>query len=168
MLLAAYRRDDLADPEGFVAQLGVVLEGYDDAVIVAVTSPHTGLQRRCKWLPTIAEVVEACDAEAVAKETRDRYARMPKPERVALPRYVDKSPGRCANVLVHRDAPQYSAMVEKVKKADEADWKYDERGELWVCLDMINAPAPKKGLKRWHSPSDNELREMYSTKQATE
>lgn len=39
----------------------MVLERYDDAVIRAVTSPNTGIQRTCKFPPSIAEFVEFID-----------------------------------------------------------------------------------------------------------
>ena len=71
VLLSAYRRDDYSDPDAFVAQLGTVLTGYSEPVIMHVTSPQTGLQRTCKFPPSIAEVVEACEAEA----TRDHRRR---------------------------------------------------------------------------------------------
>lgn len=61
MLFSAYRREDFADPEGFVAQLGLVLTEFSDEVVIYVTSPRTGLQRRLKWPPTISEVIEACE-----------------------------------------------------------------------------------------------------------
>lgn len=38
----------------------MVLERYDDKVIEAVTSP-TGIQRTCKFPPSLAEVVEFID-----------------------------------------------------------------------------------------------------------
>lgn len=76
ILFSAYRKDDFADAEAFVLQLGVVLEEYADEVIIAVTHPRTGLQRRSKFPPSIAEVVEACNAEAVAAATRAKYAAM--------------------------------------------------------------------------------------------
>jgi len=40
----------------------MVLERYDDAVIRAVTSPITGIQRTAKFPPSIAEFVEFIDA----------------------------------------------------------------------------------------------------------
>jgi hypothetical protein len=61
MVFGSYRRDDFADPESFLVQLGVVLERYSDAVIETVTSPLTGIQRECKFPPSIAEFVEFCD-----------------------------------------------------------------------------------------------------------
>ena len=62
-----------------MAQLGTVLQGYSDAVIAHVTSPQTGLQRTCKFPPSIAEVVTACEEEATRLHRRreqDRYAGM--------------------------------------------------------------------------------------------
>lgn len=61
MLLSAYRRDDYADPDSFVAQLGIVLNAYPDEVVDYVTDPLTGIQRRQKFPPNLQEVVEACD-----------------------------------------------------------------------------------------------------------
>lgn len=134
MLLSAYRKDDLADAEGFVAQLGVVLEGYEADVIIAVTEPRTGIQRRLKFMPTIAEVVEACDAEAQARATRARYEAMPKPRPVQY-RIPDRLDGRHANLFIPADNPQYQQAAEWVKTADPADWKYDPEGRngIWIC-----------------------------------
>lgn len=61
LILSSYRRDDFADPDGFAVQIAMVLERYDDAVIRAVTSPLTGIQRTCKFPPSIAEFVEFID-----------------------------------------------------------------------------------------------------------
>jgi hypothetical protein len=61
MVFGSYRRDDFAEPDGFLLQLGMVLERYDDKTIETVTSPLTGIQRECKFPPSIAEFVEFCD-----------------------------------------------------------------------------------------------------------
>ena len=58
LVLSSYRKDDFADPDTYAVQLAMVLERYDDKVIDAVTSPNTGIQRNCKFPPSIAEVVE--------------------------------------------------------------------------------------------------------------
>lgn len=76
ILFSAYRRDEFADPEGFVTQIGVVLEEYPEDVIVYVTHPRTGLQRRSKWPPSIAEVVEACDEEVARLAKIAKYRAM--------------------------------------------------------------------------------------------
>src|SRR4051794_33538079 len=79
MLFSAYRRDDFADPDGFVAQLGVILCDFQEEVVTYVTSPRTGLQRRLKWPPTISEVIEACEDHV------EHLERSRKPPRIALP-----------------------------------------------------------------------------------
>lgn len=61
ILLSAYRRDDYADPVNFVAQLAIVLREYPRDVIEVATSPTTGIQRHCKFPPSLAEIVEFCD-----------------------------------------------------------------------------------------------------------
>ena len=61
MVLGSYRRDDFADPDNFLLQLGMILERYSDKVVEAVTSPITGIQRTCKFPPSIAEFVEFCN-----------------------------------------------------------------------------------------------------------
>lgn len=60
-ILGSYRKDDFADPDSYLTQLAMVLERYDDDVIRAVTSPTTGIQRTCKFPPTIAEFIEFID-----------------------------------------------------------------------------------------------------------
>lgn len=60
-IFSAYPRDDYADPDAFVLQLGMVLERYPDEVISEISHPLTGVQRRCKKPPTIAHIVEAAE-----------------------------------------------------------------------------------------------------------
>lgn len=133
MLFSAYRKDEFSDPESYLAQLGIVLEGFADEVIVAVTHPRTGLQRRLKWPPTIAEVVEACEAEARRIDTTARYGRMQRRSYPALADYSIPQPGRRANLLVRSEAPQYGVACEWAATAGEADWKTDPEGRgIWV------------------------------------
>lgn len=62
MIFSAYRRDDFADPDMFVLQLGIVLERYPDDVIGELSHPLSGIQRRLKRPPSIADIVEAAEA----------------------------------------------------------------------------------------------------------
>lgn len=73
MLYSAYRTDQYADPEGFMASLGLVFSQYPDDVIVYVTDPRTGVQRGKVFPPSIAEIVGACDARLADKERMRRY-----------------------------------------------------------------------------------------------
>jgi hypothetical protein len=88
-ILSSYRRDDFADPDGFLVQAGMVLERYPDEIIRQVSSPITGIQRTCKWPPSIAELVEFCnDAQRRATFTArwDEQARKQLAEREELER----------------------------------------------------------------------------------
>jgi len=130
MVFAAYRRDDFADPDTFLVQLGMVLERYSDDVIRYVTHPATGIQRRCKFPPTIAEVAEACDAEAAAIATRKRYHAMgsrPERESRSMPR-ADMPAGHLANLLIRPTMPGYQEMVERARDADRIYWRQDVDG----------------------------------------
>jgi hypothetical protein len=73
MLFGAYRADQYADPDGFMMQLGVVLEQYSDEIVVYVTDPRTGVQRGSVWPPSIAEVVRACNARNAEVQRSERY-----------------------------------------------------------------------------------------------
>lgn len=61
ILIGCYRRDDAADPEIYGRAVVAVLMRYPESVVLEVTEPATGLPSRLKWLPAIAEIVEACD-----------------------------------------------------------------------------------------------------------
>lgn len=61
MVFGAYRRDDFADPDSFLVQLGMVLERYSDKIIEEVTDPRTGIQRHCTFPPSIAEFSQFCE-----------------------------------------------------------------------------------------------------------
>lgn len=50
----------------------MVLEQYPDEVILYVTDPRTGVQRGCKWPPTISEIVDACDKQMQDKARTKR------------------------------------------------------------------------------------------------
>lgn len=63
LLMSSYRKTDYHNPEGFITTLVAILEQYDPAIVEYVTDPLTGIQRRAKWPPTPAEIVEACAAE---------------------------------------------------------------------------------------------------------
>lgn len=87
MLMGAYRQDQFASPQSFAAQAAMVLERYPKAVIETVTSPITGLQRKLKWPPSLAELSAECDSEKerlsrgppLTKRIEPRKAEMPEP-----------------------------------------------------------------------------------------
>lgn len=53
-----------------------------------------------------------------------------------------------ANVLVHRGAPQYAAMVRRAEAptADPYDWKWDETGRgIWVSFPWLDGMMRRPG-----------------------
>jgi hypothetical protein len=167
MIFSAYRRDEFADPDGFVMQLGAVLEKYEDAVIQYVCDPRTGIQRRCKFPPSIAEMVEACEAEATSIETRRRYAAIPKPEMKRLPAPTTKTPGAWANVLIHPSDARHGKLLARTTAAgtDPRDWKVDERG-LHVALNWLEGHGATV-KQPFQVLTEEDLRRMYPARTAT-
>lgn len=70
-LFGCYRRDDAHDPETYAAAISAVLAQYPPDVVKLVTDPRTGLPSRNKWLPNVAEVREACEAEMVRRRAAE-------------------------------------------------------------------------------------------------
>lgn len=101
-ILSAYRKNDLANAEGFIAQLAAVLELFPQEVVDYVTDPRTGVQSHIKWLPSIAEVRSACDermAQLRAKHDRE-YPALPAPE-------IDRSGRETLEQLKARCGPNW-------------------------------------------------------------
>lgn len=157
VLFSAYRRDEFADPDGYLIQLGAVLEAYTEETIISVTDPRTGIQRTAKWPPSIAEVVEACEAETRRQNTIARYSALPAP----LPRLpAPKLPGRRANLFVPQDNPRYAEMVALAEVcADNADFLLEHNG-IRVRQDWW---LRERGEKAFRGPTDDELRAYYGT-----
>lgn len=61
ILLGCYRTGDANDPAIYSGAIIAVLSDYSLEVVERVVDPRTGLPSRCKWLPTVAEVKEACE-----------------------------------------------------------------------------------------------------------
>lgn len=124
---------------GFVTQLGAILERYPDEVVEYVTDPMTGIQRKVKFPPSIAEVVEACDERVAVVERHKRYLALP-PSQPRLASDVPSRPRHRANIRVPHDAPQYQRMVEKANApgADPLDFRW-EGSDLWVSLYWITS-----------------------------
>lgn len=116
-----------------------MLEQYPNEVIIYVCDPRTGIQRRCKFPPTLSEIIEACDAH------RDFLERAARPK-VALPgrqsdaRWDDRPRGALGNIFVPEGHPRYGSLVERTKTLDEIWWKYgnasDGRAGIFIPLNV--------------------------------
>jgi hypothetical protein len=77
LVIGCYRKGDVGDPEIYQRAVVAVLARYPESVVIAVTEPATGIPSKLKWLPTIAEIVEACDAQMgpiLRQHARDKLA----------------------------------------------------------------------------------------------
>lgn len=63
VLLGCYRTGDANEPEIYSGGVIAVLSEYPAEVVRKVVDPRRGLPARCKWLPSIAEIKEALEAE---------------------------------------------------------------------------------------------------------
>ena len=86
LIFSAYRRDDYLNPEVFVEQLKINLRKYPVEIVEYVTDPVTGIQARNQWPPSLAEIVKACEAEAIHREKIASYATTAVVQRPRLPR----------------------------------------------------------------------------------
>lgn len=140
LILGSYRRDDFADPSSYAVQLGMILERYDDSVIEAVTSPTTGIQRTCKFPPSIAEFVEFID-EHIRRST-----------------YAAQFDARAREQLRERDEFERQEKAEspehRKKVADRIKGELREHG-----FEFRGDTKPAKST--WKQFSAEELLKMY-------
>ena len=159
ILFSAYRAGDYADAAGFAIQLAAILSEFSDEVVIYVTSPLTGLQRRSKWPPTISEVLEAC-------EQHEDYLRKRREHRPAVPLIGEPSPqnrpqGYLANVFVPEGNSRYPRLVEWTKTADPKFWRFgpssDNRPGVWIPLNIWQEGVPAPPAPESTQPRDLSL-----------
>lgn len=63
VLLGCYRRGEAEDAEIYTKAVVAVLGRYPESIVRAVTDPRGGLPAKVKFLPTIFEITEACEAK---------------------------------------------------------------------------------------------------------
>lgn len=135
ILFAAYRADQYADAEGFMTSLGAVLEQFPDDVVIYITDPRTGIQRRSKWPPTISEVIDAAELhqEHLVRLRAPRFAPV---KRLPSPLLRDLPAGHLAQIFVPEGHPRYAKLIEWTETSQPVWWKYgkssDGRYGLWV------------------------------------
>ena len=61
LMLGCYPNGRANDPDTYVAAVAAILSEYPQAVVQRVTDPRTGIARKVKFLPSIAELSEACE-----------------------------------------------------------------------------------------------------------
>jgi hypothetical protein len=132
-VFGAYRKDEFADPEVFITQLGTILERYSDIVVERVTSPVTGIQARCRFPPAIAEVVQACEAEHRSDSYAAEYAARSREqlrEREEHERDADLEPLAHRRNVTARILADYQATLTPETKPQQQSWKRFNAEEL--------------------------------------
>jgi hypothetical protein len=137
-ILSSYRRDDFADADGYAVQLAMVLERYDDALIRAVTSPVTGIQRTCKFPPSIAEMVEFIE------------------EQIRRTGYASNWDRHAAKQLAERK------QLEELEKAEPLEHRRAAAARILAEYhSQLTPEAAKPQRQSWRKFSDDDLRAMY-------
>jgi hypothetical protein len=84
ILFKCFKTTEASDPETFLAGAVAIMVKFGPKIAHAIANPVTGMPSTFKWLPSLAEVHEACEAEA---RHRERIARAQ-----ALPKFEDRGP----------------------------------------------------------------------------
>lgn len=166
-MFGCFRRDEAADPDTFVAAVTMILCHYAPAVVEAVTDPFSGLpvrknERGYSGLPDVADVKEACEAEASRLARLETYRklgttqrRLPAPPRAPVP-----------TIFTPQGFPHYDKLVRRYE-AGEGPCHFENREcvdkvvryGIWTPFSWID-DAPK-GAKGFKPMSDAELRAFY-------
>jgi len=141
-VFGSYRRDDFADPEVFTRNLADVLERYDDKVIEAVTSNSTGIQRACKFPPSIAEFVEFID------------------EHIRRTSYASQWDAAAARQLQER---------EELEREHDEPLEYRRAAAARIMADYKSKRTPETKPQRdtWKPPTADELEFLYAKPEDT-
>ena len=78
VLMAAYPSSDKLDREAmrrFADMAAQALTTYHPTILAAMVNPTTGLATKCKFVPSIAEMVEFCERLAQKQWEQDRRER---------------------------------------------------------------------------------------------
>jgi hypothetical protein len=132
-----------------------VLERYDDRVIEQVSDPATGIVRDCKFAPSIAEVVSACDYH------HDRNVRIAELARSPFQRREARPPANVANVLVRKSHPDYDKLVAWAHhpSRDPREWHEDDQDRgIWIGFGGLN---PNLHKSPWVRLTEQELLALY-------
>jgi hypothetical protein len=66
LLFGCYPRGQANDPDTYVMAVAAVLCEYPTEVACHVTDPRTGVARKVRFLPTIAEISDAAESSCLA------------------------------------------------------------------------------------------------------
>jgi hypothetical protein len=122
MMLACYRRDDAIEPEMYSAAVAATLTDFSRDVVDFITDPRTGIASQLKFLPSVAEVREACELEREKMWKRKHATPRPRPvvEHVGEPMTEPERRARYERIMRER-YPQWGASVG-LRPRDDWEW----------------------------------------------
>lgn len=128
-MLACYRKDETSNPDEYVAAGAAVLSEYDLVIVDYVTDPRTGMPSKVQWLPTVKEIRDSCESEALRIQRFMEMEKLPKlsPRRSTLPAQVR------ATIFTAQSYPRY----DELKKRAEAEKCHPCYFENHVCIDNV-------------------------------
>jgi hypothetical protein len=161
-IFSCYRRDEAQDPDGFVANLAVVLGDYPASIVDIAADPRTGVSTVHQMgLPNVGQIRQFLEDKLSHREKLQRLAELPKPEFQRLPK-TPAGPGDLANVFVAKDVRQYPQMVERAKTGDPREFRFVDgaRPGIWVALSWFDMPAAVGS--KFRTASTDEIRAYYA------
>ena len=131
-IFSCYRRDDAADPDGYVASVAAVLSEYPPDIVDLVSDPRTGIGRRSKFLPNTADISEDCD-KITNRLAADRVNAEFQKRRAATPKYIPVVIW-APNLFVPAEVMDYDKMVERAKTENPERYRYEK---AHLCVDNV-------------------------------
>lgn len=131
-------------PDSYIGTLAALLCKYPKQVAIECTDPLRGVARKCKFMPTVADVVAWCEPETdriyrhVARENLIEQQRLERSEREAKP---DQSGSRAAMLERVRREMQAAGMpimgdyrLEEIETPDQVKRRLGISDEQWDAL----------------------------------
>jgi len=71
VLCAAYNKNPQSmDADVYLEQVEKITRNYSDEILIAATSPETGMQSRLEWFPKLVDWKRACEDEAARRAAK--------------------------------------------------------------------------------------------------
>jgi hypothetical protein len=148
ILTGCYKRDEAADPEIFIRAATAILEQYPEGTVRKVTHPASGLPAKLKWLPSIAELKEACEEDVGhIRRNAERAKHWEGLKQIPAPPVTEESKARV------------EAIVERFKGTATGRDKELERKQAGEFLDALEARVARGDSPLNDYPSNPLIRE---------
>lgn len=144
LILGCYRTDSVSDPQVYITAIATVLSRYPTDIGIRLSDPQTGIAGKLQWLPSVAEIRQACDEMqasdvATAKRCVDLVEQF---------RLRDEAEGKS-------ESPEFrEAVIERCK------------AEMRAKGIQFKGDQPRKHTKTWKPFSNVELESIYGSASA--